>query len=36
MNIVNSPKPRQKSMPSMRLAGEAMFPLPPISSITPD
>jgi hypothetical protein len=36
MNIINSARPRQKSMPSMRFAGEAMFPLPPISSITPD
>jgi hypothetical protein len=28
MNIVNSAKPRQKSMPSMRFAGAAMFPRP--------
>jgi hypothetical protein len=28
MNIVNSAKPRQKSMPSMRFAGAAMFPSP--------
>jgi hypothetical protein len=36
MNIINSAKPRQKSMPSMRFVGAAMFPSPPISSIAPD
>jgi hypothetical protein len=36
MNIINSAMPRQKSMPSMRFAGAAMFPSSPMSSIAPD
>src|SRR5262245_50040570 len=36
MNIINSARPRQKSMPSMRFADAAMFPPSPISSIAPD
>src|SRR5258706_9938918 len=36
MNIINSARPRQKSMPSMRFAGAPMFPSSPISSIAPE
>jgi hypothetical protein len=36
MNIINSARPRQQSMPSMRFAGGAMFPSSPISTIAPD
>src|SRR5262249_34036970 len=36
MNIINSARPRQQSMPSMRFAGAAMFPSSPIATIAPE
>src|SRR3954453_6603429 len=36
MNIINSARPRQKSVPSRRFAGGAIFPPYPISSIAPE